>query len=67
MALAQVVHQLSTDQGFAAQWFADPQKALSERGFLLSKEEIAYLVQGLRRRKDETVQFIHSGPTVNWA
>ncbi len=48
MALAQVVYQISTDKDFASQLQSDPQRALSARGWSLSKEEIAFLLSTLR-------------------
>lgn len=48
MALAQVVYQISTDKSFASRMQSDPQGALDERGWSLSKEEIAFLLSTLR-------------------
>lgn len=48
MALAQVVYQISTDKDFASQLQTDPQRALTARGWSLSKEEIAFLLSTLR-------------------
>jgi hypothetical protein len=49
MALAQVVYQISTDKDFAVRMQSDPERALGERGWSLSKEEIAFLLTTLRR------------------
>ena len=54
MALAQVVYQISTDKEFASRMQADPQGALNERGWSLSKEEIAFLLSTLRSSSDRT-------------
>lgn len=48
MALAQVVYQISTDKSFASRMQSDPQGALDERGWSLSKEEIAFLLSTLK-------------------
>jgi hypothetical protein len=48
MALAQVVYQISTDKDFASRMQSDPHGALDERGWFLSKEEIAFLLSTLR-------------------
>jgi hypothetical protein len=53
MSLAQVVHRMSTDRDFAAQWKLDPESALAQRGFRLSKEELDFLKVGLKRRDPE--------------
>ncbi len=50
MSLAQVVHHMSTDQNFAAQWRIDPEGTVEKRGFRLSKEEMAFLKAGLKRQ-----------------
>lgn len=50
MSLAQVCHRMSTDRDFAAQWRADPEGTLAQRGFRLSKEELAFLKAGLTRQ-----------------
>ncbi len=56
MTLAQVIHQMSTDNDFAAQWHADPEGALAKTGFRLSQEELAFLKAGLKRRDDGGVK-----------
>ena len=56
MSLAQVVHQMSTDQHFASQWRVDPEGALATTGFRLSQEELAFLKAGLKRRDDSEVR-----------
>jgi hypothetical protein len=50
MALAQVVYQISTDADFAAHMRNDPEGALEERGWRLSKEELSFLVASLFRK-----------------
>ena len=50
MALAQVVYRISTDADFAAQMRTDPESALEERGWRLSKEELSFLLAGLFRK-----------------
>jgi hypothetical protein len=49
MTLAQVVYRISTDSDFAARMQKDPESALKESSFNLSKEEHAFLSNGLRR------------------
>jgi hypothetical protein len=56
MSLAQVVHQMSTDNDFASQWRVDPEGALAKTGFRLSQEEFAFLKAGLKRRDDREVR-----------
>lgn len=61
MALAQVVYQISTDADFAAKMKSDPEVALSERGWSLTKEELAFLVAGISRRalgKDQILTLV---------
>ena len=53
MSLAQVVHHMSTDQNFAAQWRIDPEGTVAQRGLRLSKEEMAFLKAG---RRDDALQ-----------
>jgi hypothetical protein len=52
MALAQVVYQISTDKDFASRMESNPQAALTERGWSLSKEEIAFLLSTLKKTTD---------------
>ena len=54
MALAQVVYQISTDKDFASRMLSDPQSALDEQGWFLSKEEIAFLLSTLRSNTERT-------------
>jgi hypothetical protein len=49
MTLAQVVYRISTDSDFAARLQADPESALQEKNFQLTKEEHAFLANALRR------------------
>ena len=53
MALAQVVYQISTDKDFAVRMQSDPEGALGERGWSLSKEELAFLLSTLRRNTSQ--------------
>jgi len=48
MSLAQVVYNISTDNEFASQWNLDPESALADKGFQLSREEQAFLTAGLK-------------------
>ena len=48
MSLAQVVYSMSTDNEFASQWNLDPEGALADKGFQLSREEQAFLTAGLK-------------------
>ncbi|UCD98603.1 MAG: hypothetical protein JSV42_16880 [Chloroflexota bacterium] len=54
MALAQVVYKISTDKDFALRMQTDPHTALHERGWSLSKEELAFLLSTLRKNTDRT-------------
>ncbi len=54
MALAQVVYQISTDKSFASRMQSDPHGALHERGWSLSKEEIAFLLSTLRSNTERS-------------
>ncbi len=54
MALAQVVYQISTDKNFASRMQSDPHGVLDERGWSLSKEEIAFLLSTLRSNTERT-------------
>jgi hypothetical protein len=50
MSLALVVHNMSTDNDFAAQWRMDPEGTLAKRGLRLSNEELNFLKAGLKRQ-----------------
>lgn len=52
MSLAQVVYNITNDKDFAAQMRSDPENALAQRGWSLSREEVAFLSRGLWRGKD---------------
>ncbi len=54
MALAHVVYQISTDKDFAVRMQSDPVGALGERGWSLSKGEIAFLLSTLKRNTEQT-------------
>ncbi|HJW91098.1 MAG TPA: hypothetical protein VJ436_10705 [Anaerolineales bacterium] len=69
MALAQVVYQISTDADFAARMRTDPEGALAERGWRLSKEELAFLWKAITRTaqgKDEIMSLARVKPTRAW-
>ncbi len=55
VALAQVAYQISRDTDFASRLRIDPEGTLAERGFELSREELAFLSSGLRGDSDEQV------------
>jgi hypothetical protein len=54
MALAQVVYQISTDADFATRFKREPERALGERGWSLSKEELAFLLSALTRKIEQS-------------
>jgi len=67
MALAHVVYQISTDADFADRMPANPEKALEERGWHLSKEEVSFLLASLTRKalgKDASVDVVK--PAIKW-
>lgn len=49
MSLAQVVYRISTDADFAELWRHNPEGALQKRGLKLTREELAFLSNGLTR------------------
>ena len=55
MALAQVAYQISRDTDFAARLRIDPEGTLAEKGFKLSREELAFLSRGLLGDSDQQV------------
>lgn len=55
MTLAQVVYSISSDTEFAARWRTSPEAALAESGLKLSKEELAFLSAGLKRKDHDKV------------
>ena len=55
MALAQVAYQISRDTDFASRLRIDPEGTLAEKGFELSREELAFLSRGLVGYSDEQV------------
>ena len=59
MALAQVVYQISTDADFAAFMRRDPKHALAEKGWILSKEELAFLMTVLKRETFDKARIVH--------
>jgi hypothetical protein len=67
MALAHVVYQISTDADFADRMRSNPEKALAERGWHLSKEELSFLVASLTRKalgQDEFLDVVK--PYIRW-
>ncbi len=56
MALAHVVHRITTDKEFATRMKLNPEIALAEKGWLLSKEELAFLLKVLRRDDSGSVK-----------
>ena len=66
MTLAQVVYNISTDNEFAKIWNADPEAALAQRGLKLSREEMAFLKNGLQRKNSmQDTLVLSSGGTIN--
>ena len=66
MTLAQVVYNISTDNEFAKMWNADPEAALAQRGLKLSREEMAFLKNGLQRKNSmQDTLVLSSGDTIN--
>jgi hypothetical protein len=68
MALAQVVYQISTDANFASRMRSDPERALEERGWSLSKEELAFLWSALTKKGTgkEILSLARTKPTARW-
>ena len=67
MALAHVVYQISTDADFATRMRSEPEKALAERGWFLSKEELSFLLASLTKKalgKDEILVLVK--PMLRW-
>lgn len=59
MTLAHVVYSISTDSDFASKMRINPERALAEKGWKLSKEEQAFLSVGLTRKaRDPSVVHI---------
>ena len=56
MALAQVAYQISRDTDFASRLRIDPEGTLAEKGFELSREELAFLSRGLHGTSDKQVR-----------
>jgi hypothetical protein len=55
MALAQVVYTISTDADFAARMRSDPESALEERGLRLGTEELALLVDAIKKSGQKSI------------
>ena len=67
MALAQVVYRISTDADFAALMRTDPEGALEERGWRLSKEELSFLLAGLfRKSQNEEAVSLKVAKAIRW-
>jgi len=67
MALAQVVYRISTDADFAELMRTDPEGALEERGWRLSKEELSFLVAGLfRKSQGEETTALNVANAIRW-
>jgi hypothetical protein len=49
MSLAQVVYRMSTDADFTELWRHNPEDALEKKGLKLTREELAFLSNGLTR------------------
>jgi hypothetical protein len=49
MSLAQVVYRISTDADFAEHWRRNPEDALEKKGLNITREELAFLRNGLTR------------------
>ncbi len=47
MSLAQVVYHITNNAEFAEKWRNDPEAALKDKGFQLSREEMNFLCAGL--------------------
>ncbi|MGD2158729.1 MAG: hypothetical protein PVG32_17760 [Anaerolineales bacterium] len=47
MSLAQVVYSITNDKDFAAQMRRDPEDALAQKGWSLSREELAFLTRSI--------------------
>ena len=58
MTLAQVVYNMSTDREFASQLFDNPDATLSKRGFKLSKEELAFLLNAHHRSEQDKMKIV---------
>jgi hypothetical protein len=56
MSLGKVVHSLSTDHDFVAQWKSDPEGTLAKRGLRLTSEELAFLKTGLKHHETKEVK-----------
>jgi hypothetical protein len=65
MALAQVVYTISTDADFAARMRSDPESALQERGWRLSKEELSLILSTMTRIGKEKIDELII-PALKW-
>lgn len=67
MTLAQVVYNMSTDQDFASQLFSDPDGTLANRGFKLSREELAFLLKAhIRGNEKEDILSLAREKQAGW-
>jgi len=67
MTLAQVVYNMSTDRDFASQLFDNPDATLSKRGFKLSKEELAFLLNAHRRSEQDKMKIVALATDQAWS
>ena len=65
MTLAQVVYNLSSDGDFASQFQANPEATLRKRGFMLSKEELAFLLIAHIRSQQKKMSL--ENLSISWA
>ena len=49
MSLAQVVYRMYSDADFAERWRHNPEDALETKGLKITREELAFLRNGLTR------------------
>lgn len=67
MTLAQVVYNMSTDRDFAAQLFSDPDGTLAKKGFKLSREELAFLLNArVRGSEKEDILSLARDKQASW-
>ena len=58
MSLAHVIYNISNDADFAALWRSDPEAALAHKGLKLGREELIFLLDGLKRNRFEDGQTV---------
>jgi hypothetical protein len=59
MSLAQVIYNMSTDSDFSAMWKLDPEAALAGKGLKLSRDELTFLRNGLKRNGFNNNDMVH--------